>query len=939
MRIAFFILGIIGCLFTTAQVPLVRYGFKHDTVAIRSGETFSNSLWIENNGATEVLLFQTGSAASVKGLLNLPDSIRLQAREKKWFPLKYFADRRTVHSNFQQFPFMLAAVQKNILVQPAASFITYLQQMQGLVVDTDEPEIYLSQISRQTSVSVRCYNNGLIPASFHLELSNIPEGLEFSGNVNELTLAPGQQQTIVFIATNKLRSRTASDFLVLIRALDKAGNQLAVKNLRMMSMSSDKRLGLNQLSFSQSPPNTIGVRYLSGNDGLSAYQLQGNGVFHISDSQQLRYRLNADYLNNAVQRGLNLYDTYVDYQSRKWGLRAGTIYELLDFNLNGRGVKASIKTGAYRSLNVYGVQNNYLLYNSLHPVPQSQGTTFAIAYQDQSAPAKNKSLTLLQHSDNRNHIHTSLLSGSITVPAGEKASLGLEAGYSLLHIKNAATQPGFAGGFKFVHNSSRFRAYSYNYYSSPYYGGLRRGLLQLDNHVSVDLGRSSTLTAAIRLLHNKPRLLYYFGNEYLSAANLYGNSAYEIGYGTRLGSWDLAFRPYYFAQHIRLQTEDATWKSASVRSKINLGHTYATHSFFLEADNGYTFQNTSRRPEAPFLSSRINASYKSQVLGFYAFAQFNSYYLTDALALNLDRPKYTFLSLGPTAGFALFQRRVSVNAGATYNYSGYNHSSNYAVNGNLRWHLKNNWAVTTDVLYGINVQPMAYNVAQGTGTTYDPNDPSLQYRYSSRQLRFGIEKSFHNKDDLQERKLELFFYADLNTNGRYDEGEPAAPEIQVRIDGTMAITNRKGVVKFTGEKNKSYSVSILNNKNWSLLNSPEIVLRKNSRLEVALVKTELLTGKLIYVADKYADAPPPPAGIRVKAVSRNGTVFMTFINEEGLFHLYLPEDQYLLSVEAGASGFTMLQENKTVQIQQHQQETIELKYTYRARKVEITQFN
>ncbi|MCF3110863.1 hypothetical protein LL912_18910 [Niabella sp. CC-SYL272] len=939
MRIVFFILGIVSCLPAAAQQPLVRYGFKYDTVSIRSGETFSNSIWIENSSNTEVLLFQTNFAASVKGMLNLPDSIRLQGREKKWYPLKYFADRRTVHSNFQRFLIMLAPLQKDVTVQNAAFFTTHLQQIQGLVVDTDEPEIYLSQLSRQTSVPVRCYNNGLVPVSFHLDLSNIPEGLEFGGDINELTLAPGQQQTIVFTATNKLRNRTASDFLVLIRALDKAGNQLAIKNLRMMSMSSDKRLGLNQLSFSQSPPNTIGMRYLSVNQGLSAYQFQGNGSFFLPDSQQLRYRINADYITSPVQKGLNIYDTYIDYQSRKWGLRAGTIYDLLDFNLNGRGLKAGFKTSANRSLTFYGVENNYLLYNSLHYRPQGQGYTFAIAYQDQTSSVKNKSLTLLQSSNTWSHINTSLLSGSITIPVGKSTYIGAEAGYSLLHIKNADARSGVAGGLKIVHSNGRFRSYSYNYYSSPYYGGLKRGLLQLDNNMALDFGRNNTLFAAIRLLNNNPRLLYYFGNEYLSAASRYGNSTYEIGYGTRSGSWNIAFRPYYFTQYIQLQEKNENWKSASLRGKINLGYAYATHTFFLEADNGYTFQNTSQRPQAPFLSSRVNTSYKGQVLGFSAFAQLNSYYLTDALALDLERPKYTFLSLGPTAGFAVFQQRVSVNVGVTYNYSGYNHSSNYAVNGNLRWHLKNNWAVTADMLYGINVQPMAYNVTQGSGTSYDPGDPSLPYRYNSRQIRVGIEKSFHNQRELQERKLELFFYADLNTNGRYDEGEPTAPGVQVRIDGTMAVTNRKGLVKFTGEKNKSYSVSILNNKNWSLLNSPEIVLTKNSRLEVALVKTELLTGKLVYVADKYADAPPPPAGIRVKAISKNGAVFMTLINEQGLFHLYLPEDQYLLSVDAGALGFTMLQENKMVQIRQQQQETVELKYTYRARKVEITQFN
>ncbi|SDE30197.1 COG1470 family protein [Niabella drilacis] len=939
MRTIFFILGVISSLFATAQQGGISYGFRYDTVAIRAGTTFSNSLWIENNSTAIVTLVQLHTSADISGLLNLPDSIVLQAGEKKWFPLKYFADGRTVHSNFQQFPVMLTTAQKGIMVQSRAFFIAHLQQIQGLVVDTDEPEIYLSQVSRQTSIFIRCYNNGLIPIRFHLELSNIPEGLEFTGNTTELTLAPGQQQTIVFTAINKSRGRTATDFQVMIRALDKTGTQLAIKNLRMMSMSSDKRLGLNQSSFSQSPPNTVGLRYLYVNQGLSAYQLQGNGSFFLADSQQLRYQLNADYINSPVQKGFNLYDTYIDYQSRKWGLRAGTIYELLDFNLNGRGIKARLKTGRSRSLNLYGIDNNYMLYNGVGYSPQNQGSTFALVYQDQSAPERNKTFTLLRNSNTWSQINTSLLSGTITLPISEKTYVAAEGGYSLLDIKNAGSRRGGAAGVKFVHNSRRLRVYSYNYYSTPYYGGLRRGLFQLDNNIALVLGRSNTLSATIRLLHNTPGQLSNFGNAYLSAANKYGNNTYEIGYGARIGSLNFSFRPYYFTQHIRMQAGNENWKSASLRGKLNLNYAYAAHTVFLEADNGYTFQNTSRRPQAPFLSSRINASYRGQVLGFSAFAQFNSYYLTDALALQLERPKYTFLSLGPIATFSLFQQRVSLNSGATYNYSGYNHGSNYAVNGNLRWHLKHNWTVTADVLYGVSAQSMAYNVARGSDASYDPGDPTLQYRYSSRQLRFGIEKGFHNKNRLQERKLELFFYADLNANDHYDEGEPVAPGVQVRIDGTIAITNRKGLVKFTGEKNKSYAISILNNKNWSLLKDIEMILRKNSRIEVALVKTELLTGKLVYVADKYADAPPPPAGMRVKAVSASGSMFTTLIDEQGFFHLYLPEDQYTLSVEAGALGFTMLQGNQLVQVQQQHRKTIELKYTYQGRKIEVTRFN
>lgn len=938
MRIFFFILGIMGCLFTTAQQSLVRYGFKYDTVHIRPGATFSNSIWIENNSSEAVTLFQSNASAGSRGLLNLPDSIHLQAGEKRTFPLKYFANQHTIRRNFQAFPITLIAPGKNIAVQKEAQFLIRTEEHQGIFIDTDEPEIYLSQFSRQTRFVVHCYNKGLIPASFHLELSNIPEGLEFTGERNIPELLPGTQQALVFTAVNKLRRSVASDFSVIIRALDPDGRQLAAKSLRMLSISSDKRLGLNQATFAQNPSNTAALRYLTVSPNLSARQLQVNGTASLSDSQQLRYQLNADHLSTPDQKGINLYDTYIDYQSGRWGARAGTIYDLLDFNINGRGVKAGLKTGTGRSLNFYGVENTYLLYSSLQALPQNKGHTFAIQYRDIARSEKSRSFVLLQNNNAFSRIRTALASGTMTMPVHKNGAVSVEAGYSILYSKNEMAHKGFAAGLKYATNQNRFNIYSYNYYASPYYGGLRRGLFQLDNSISLSLDAHQTLFVNLRVMRNNPRLLYYFGNEYLSAASHYGNAIYEAGYGRRMGQWNVVLRPYYFTQTIALLNEKDRWRSASLRGKLVVNYSYGAHTLFFEADNGYTFQNTSGKPEAPFVSSRINASYNSQVLGFSALAQFNSYYLTDALALTLDRPKYTFLSLGPTASFALFRQKVFVNSAFLYNYSGYNRSSNYAATGNIRWHIRNNWSLATDMLYGINVQPTAYNVAVGSGVSYDPGDPSGVYRYSNRQFRLSIEKKFGHDNGSTNRKLELFYFEDLNVNGIFDKGEPVGAGVLVKIDGTTAITNHKGIVSFTGEKNKQYAITIVNNRNWNLLHPVEITLRKNTRLAIPLVKTELLSGKLIYIADKYAGTAPPPAGLRVKAVSENGHVFTTLTNEQGQFSLYLPENKYEVSIEAEGLHFKLLHERQTIQVQHDHKKTIEFEYAYRERKIEVTRF-
>jgi len=936
------ILLLLGCVSNIKALPIqptveaVIYGFTQDTVLVKAGETFSNRCWIENKSTQTLYLT---SQQTTSGLLNLPDTVSLHAGERKFFPLKYLANSQTIKKAVQPIKIALQATKGGVSVQQSAMFYVSLIQIQGLVIDTDEPEIYLNQLTDQAQFLVRCYNNAIVPIDFKLMLDELPEGLVFEGDTSMLALQPGEQKSLLFTAKNKLNHSSQADFAVTIKGTDAQHEVLALKRLCILRISSDRRLATNQTPFYQNKPNTWAFRYLNVDQTASIYQFQGNGKYRV-EHQQLAYQLNMDYFSKG-QPGLNVYDSYVAYRNKDWGIHIGAIYEYLDFNMYGNGIKATAYIGEKQSIQIYGLENNNLLYSSFGN--QSFGNTFAVAYRDEDG-TQGKNLVLLHHTDQITAVNTTLLSGKAGVQMAIDQTVQVEAGYSVVETVNSphSAMSGVALGISYNLNKNGLNFYSHNYYATPYYGGNRKGVLQLDNSVWWVAGANKTWGARIVLTNNQPKILSGLDSVSLPISNRYGHTLYELGYGWRLGRLAMQVSPYYFVQHMDAPNAFGNidhWQSKSIRSKINLSYSHTYHEFTLVADNGYTFKNTSDYPPAPFFSSRINANYHHQIAGFMAFVQFNSYYLADALAVS-SNPRYVVYSFGPNTNFALAKGKIVVNANALYNYFGYNRSRNYALNSNLRWLLKHDWAISADIFYGLNTQraDLTYNPIVGPQQTVQNSLYEAIYRFDNKQLRISVEKSFGQQRDAGLKKLELTYFEDRNGNGQHDKEEPYVPGLLIKIDGLTAITNDKGVVRFTALKDKNYSISMVNNQGWSVMEATEVFLNDNKKLEIPLVKTSRLMGTIHYVSDRYHAITPQLAGIKVNAQMANGKVFTTVTNEKGLFNFYLPESSYTVYLDTEGMPFTVLNPRENVEMHAHEQTTLTFRCQDNSRKVEVTKF-
>ncbi|MBE8722070.1 hypothetical protein [Sphingobacterium pedocola] len=947
------LVGVLGLCFLIGLSPVVQAQeasvhayFLRDTIDIQSGNTFSNQLVIENK-TDKVLNFDVLHQFAGAALLALPQTGTVEAYGKRVYPVKFLADKQLISKNIQNFAVQITASINSDMTWPvvSASFTTHLIDAQGLFLDVEQAEVYLDPHSTQVDLPIRVFNNSLIASVFRLEFYETPEGLNFVPSQDTITVAPDEQRLIRIKAVYTGKSRNNADFAVTIRAIDPLGKQLAVKKVRVMALSNSRNLVLNQQDiYFKNRPNTLVMNYVNGNN-FNAVQLLGTGKYTLNNQEEVGYNLNFNYYPRRKSYLLN--DTYAYYKGEQWGVHVGSIYGNLDYNVNGKGIKGSLFFPGNKRITLYGVDNNYTLASN-ETLNKRNGYTLATEYVDGIPDKENSRVVLLYNNDKSLNSDSYLASGKQKLFADERNSLIAEGGLSTQTIDQGNLKDNYAGfavGSAYQFESPSLSLRSYHYYSSPYYAGLRRGLMQSDNSLALPLGARQSLNAQVNYSRSQARYVSEQWNEWAAQINRYTQQTIQLGYQTAMGNnWNMTLSPYYFKQDMSLNSGsvvDSSWTSSSYRIKTALNYNTSKHSIALSMDNGYTSENTSQRPPAPYFSTRVNASYRNNIWGVNAFYQHNPFYISDALANGTSRD-YDVLSIGPNISFAALDNRLSVTASAMYYYYGYSKNQNYIGNAHARWNLKNDWAISTELYFGVNrfQNLRQYNPETGLNNlepNIDYRDPSL---YTTRQIKIGVEKKIGAQANGREKKLTLIYFEDLNNNGIQDKGEQLVSGILVKINGLAAITNDKGMVTFTAPTDKVYAPVIANMNGWntSPLAPSEIGVTKDVKIMMPLVKTVRLSGELRTIKEAYTEAFGSLAGIRVYAKDAHGMVYKTMTNENGRFNLFLPETEYTVSIDDVALPLRVIDNEKSIVLHKGTDAHLTFESRDQRRKVEVKKF-
>lgn len=903
-----------------AQHPAaqVSYHFKSDTLVIESGKTFSNVLIINNQSKEQVSLVRNGKNQNADlAILRLPDTINLAAGQIKSFPVKYYADQQTITSNFQAFELKLRLTGQHVSVNSSASFFTQLLQPGGLLLSVPSNEIYLDPLTGKAELQLQLFNSGMIPLTFDLNLSGMPKGLEFIGPKATITLPAGTEKIIPFMAVNKSATNAPADFLVIVKAMDQSTNEIASVKLRIMTLSSNRNLVLREQDINyQNRPNTLSLNYITANN-FNSLQLLSTGAVPLKKEQQLNYNLNLNYSPLSAGR-LYTSDSFLEYKNQLWAVKAGNIYTNLNFNVNGRGIKASAVPGRNKSINAYLLENNNTLFSNI-PNSSSGGITLALEYLNSHQAGTDKSrIILLRSADHLSARTINLFSAKQLLISAKDTEFSIGAGYSTLQLNHMRSKyfQGLSAELNYNQKFDHFKISSTDYYSTPNYSGTRTGTLYSDNTITFSPEQHSVFSAKLSLMSNRPQYLSRLANDFVKKTSQYGTQTYELGYEKSFRKYRIGIHPYYFVQQMLpnnlTETTTQQWKSSSLRARINLNYNDAFQSVDLTADNGYTTQNTSKMPPAPFFSSRINLYYRNNIFGISSFFQHNTFYISDALA-NVGGKSQNMFSIGPNINFSALKNRMSFTTSANYSYYGYNGSQNYTINAHSRLLLKDQWVLSMNLFYGMSRQQRTtiYNPEKGL----DYNQTDLSYRdisyFSNRQLSFGIEKHFGAPAGQKTWKLRLTYFEDSNANGLRDPRERVIPGIFVKMNQLAAITNVSGKVQFSAPSGE-YNISTVNQNGWSSVGPGTILLSSDKQIEMGMVKTIKLTGALQVLSQDFIHKQTILSGIRVNAMGPAGTIYTSVCNATGEFSFYLPQGKYLVYIKNPGESLSMINEREEI---------------------------
>lgn len=867
---------------------------------------------------------------ALSGLIKLPQLIELAPNETRSFPLKYMADRRTISSDNQAFTIGFSSEEGALVLPPVKSFYTKLEEGHALALQTEQKEYYLDKNTNQVQFIVRASNSGVVPINIRLFFSGFPQGFEITGETQSISIPAGGQVLLPFMGTMRSRNEFA-DFDLNIQAMDPNGRSYTMTLVRIMRLGNIKRFGLLDLQ-NQPYQNSAGLRYINTGNNMAIYQLYADGSVDVDKNKRLEYSLAADFYQQ--QKQWNSYNTYINYQDKDWGIKLGNIYENLDQNINGRGIKASYKFANDRSISLYGLENNYMLFSQQDNLV-SGARILGARYKTQGELPGGSDLVYLHSRSDYRGIGSDQFSGKTQFAIGTDQQLGLEAGYSFEHVYSGGSKHAIAGGINYSYRSEKYQLYTTNYYSSPYYTGLRRGFFQSDTRLSRLLGNKDNISVRASYFNTAPRYQQGDRTNYFNQQNRI--ETYEMGYQTRWGIWQLDLRPYFMAQQIAdrglglVGLTDVNGSSKAIRTSLDLNFSHSKHRFYLRTDYGYTFKNTSERPLAPFHSLRMTGSYNNSLFGMTAFMQLNPYYLTD-LRLTASGAKYRSYSVGPNTQLRLFNDALRLQLAGTYSYYGFSQSNNFAVNGNACWQLPGSWNLIADIYYTlmknrISSDPMEYITTNGAST------------FNYRQVRLGIEKNFGRRGKQKGYKLQLQFFEDGNNNGQADADETKAKDVVVKINKEVAIADENGAVKFLNMPEGNYLIQVEYSKGWAAQGALSIVLTKNQTLQVPLMRTGIIKGKITVRQDKYMDTNAQLAGIAVYAVNTRGHSYKTLCGEDGSYVFYLPRDKYRVYIPTEGMSFAI--ENPSQDIELQDSRTVLLPdFIYRkaGRKVDVKRF-
>lgn len=721
-------------------------------------------------------------------------------------------------------------------------------------------------------------NQAYEPRVVRLKLKLVPEDFVTVFPEEQIIALDSKEKQLVTVQLKKRQSATYyPDYNLSVQIYDDASNEsISSVILPIRSLSAYRMVNYNGNLLPYK--NFVEASYNNTDNTNEYYKLRSNFEQKISNSTRIGFNTTADYYTDS--KNVNLYDTRLELLHSKFYAGLGNIYgQDYDFNVSGRGLKLGAKINAKNQLEVLGVDNNYMLYSDFSK-GGSNGKTAGLQYSFISNKKQKTQVNYIYNQNNFTKVNTHLLNAKSSVYSDSLQVLSMDFGLSQENLStdlHSLDKKGWALGANYTYTGAKYAISSNNYYSSPYYSGVRRGALYLDEMLNYRLSQTSSAYLRYNTSVNKSGYLNDLEVMGYTENSNFINHLLEAGWTWSGKSLRFSVSPNYVYQYI--DTPYNLLEYSAYRLRMNLGKSLKNHNFNFSWDGGWSTYNNYDRS---IFAQRIMLNYAYKFINLSAIADINP---TSVYDLNWYQGG-TFVNYSTTVGTRISALRNKLNSFVNFGYSYLNtqKTDNLYLNANLDYKLSNIWSLTAMAYYNF------YTTAGVNGSSGFQNS-NLQYKIGVR-MAIG-SRSIGNK-------LSLKIYEDENLNNTLDANEQLVTDAVVKLnDKIVALTNNKGQVKYMNLKEGDYTLSVSkNNQIIPLLGVDKLSIHKNLKLNLPIVKTISIQGKMVEVKDRYDNQVADFVGINIYAQNLdNGKVTVSVTEIDGSFNFQLVEGKYKFYIQ------------------------------------------
>lgn len=573
-----------------------------------------------------------------------------------------------------------------------------------------------------------------------------------------------------------------------------------------------------------------------------------------------------------------LTDTWLQYQGKQAGVRVGSVADFHELSLYGRGIKSTLAFDEEKKNNmeVWAVDQEYNLLKAFTPTTGTRLISTRFTHLDESDNRVfDISSSYFERKDvnSKGHLHFANYHKQLST----NQELSIMAGGSIEkfnYLLGDTTLPGYAMQIDYSAMGKKWQTIVSGYKASRDYAGAQQGSFNINAVVTYALTQRSSLS--YHLLKNTTDRPGYLPQA-IQGRFYYNNTLHELNASITGGHSTWYVKPYLFKQG-QLYTYDTTTKipETSTAPRLQVGTSGNAgkigYNFYLDAGTFGLKGTTISGKSVP--SYRVSGSFAAWHLVFNTTLQKGPYFLNE-LWNNKNNPASYYsntLNLSYSNRFlSKLDWQASISANNSSNWNGWGF---FMIN-NLDYKLGNGFSARASIYQG-KIGNLPINT----------------------QVRIGVRKTFDwNKNDAPTVTLRVRVYEDRNDNKQKDADEKWMPDVLVRVDEMVLVSDKQGAIIVKNIKKGWHKMSVLygSSRQQNFLEK-EFELDKNEKMELAVPPQYVVKGRVVEQKSKYLMAPSQMEGIKISFLNAAGKEQITYTNMEGEFTMQLAAGTYRVSI-------------------------------------------